>query len=136
MKKCVFCDIVKRKIPSNIVYEDNLVIAILDINSVSVGHTLIMPKRHFENIYDIPEEELKRITQVLKKILLHYRKRLNINECNILNASGKNAQQTIFHFHIHLVPRKEGDGLNLWDDTNKKAKLDLEDLTEKIGKLK
>jgi len=114
MKNCVFCKIINKEIKSNIVYEDESIIAFLDINPVSEKHTLIVPKKHYENIYDIPEELLSKLTKVAKKLAIEYKQKYNITNLNLLNANGKNAQQSVFHYHLHLVPRKEKDGLNLW----------------------
>lgn len=133
---CIFCKIANGEVEGNKIYEDDLVYATLDINPASKGHTLIIPKKHFENIYDIPEEELNRIILVAKKITLHYQKKLDIEDVNLLHASGKNAQQSVFHFHLHLVPRKEGDGLNLWFEGKNKSETNIKELLEKIGEIK
>jgi histidine triad (HIT) family protein len=134
MENCIFCKIVKGEIPASKVYEDKEVLAFLDINPISEGHTLVIPKKHYENIYDLPLNELNKITEVIKKIVKKYKDKLNINELNILNSNGKNAQQDVPHFHIHLVPRKQSDGLNLWND-KKNIKYDFQSLLNKIGKI-
>ena len=131
-EKCVFCRIVKGIEPSWTVYEDDLVKAFFDINPVSEGHTLIVPKKHYETIYTIPEKELKRIIVVAKKIAEIYKKALQVNAVNILHASGKEAQQSVFHFHIHLVPRRENDGLNLWYEQKQTTKTELDKTLQKI----
>ncbi|MFA5333950.1 MAG: HIT family protein [Candidatus Nanoarchaeia archaeon] len=114
MSECIFCKITNKEIKSNIVFEDDLVVAFLDSNPVSKNHTLIVPKKHYENLFDIPNKELERIIVVAKELALKYKKKLRVNDVNLLNASGKNAQQSVFHFHLHLVPRFEKDGLTLW----------------------
>lgn len=86
--------------------------AFLDKNPVTEHHTLIIPKKHYVNLYDIPENELEQLLVVAKKITLQYQTDYEIQGVNVLHASGAEAQQSIFHFHLHLVPRKSGDGLD------------------------
>ncbi|MDD2678406.1 MAG: HIT domain-containing protein [Candidatus Nanoarchaeia archaeon] len=114
MDGCVFCKIAQKKIKSDILYEDDFVLAFLDNNPVSKNHALIIPKSHYENIFDVPKEELMNVVFVAKELALKYKKDWGVSDVNLLNASGKNAQQSVFHFHFHLVPRHENDGLNLW----------------------
>ena len=114
MDDCVFCKIVKGELDSEKVYEDDLVLAFLDIKKVSEEHTLIIPKKHYENIYDIPDKELQRIILITKKLAKKYKQEKGINQINLLNSNGKEAQQSVFHFHMHLVPRQKNDKLNLW----------------------
>lgn len=129
---CVFCRIVRGMEPSWTVYEDDLVKAFLDINPASEGHTLIIPKKHYETIYTIPDEELGRIMVVAKKIAKVYRKALQVNAVNVLHASGREAQQDVPHFHIHLVPRRRGDGLNLWYEGKQMVKAEFDETLRKI----
>jgi len=135
-ENCAFCKIVNGEIKSYVVYEDKDIIAFLDINPASEGHALIATKKHYENIYDIPEGELKKIIAVAKKLALDYREKLGVKEVNLMHASGINAQQSVPHFHIHLVPRKENDGLNLWYKTDNKSKSNFEELLNKIKGVK
>jgi len=118
--------------PSWTVYEDELVMAFLDINPASIGHTLIIPKKHYENIYDISEKELKRVIVIAKRLAEVYREALGASGVNILHASGRDAQQDVFHFHIHLVPRYKNDELNLWYRTQPIRKAELSQITQKI----
>jgi len=129
---CKFCRIVKGLEPSWTVYEDELVMAFLDINPASRGHTLIIPKKHYENIYDISEKELKRVIVIAKRLAGVYREALGASGVNILHASGRDAQQDVFHFHIHLVPRYKNDELNLWYRTQPISKAELSQITQKI----
>jgi len=131
-KECVFCRIVKGIEPSWTVYEDNMVMAFLDINPASEGHTLIIPRKHYETIYTIPDRELKRIVVIAKKLAEIYRKALGANAVNILHASGREAQQDVFHFHIHLVPRRENDGLDLWYKSKQRTRAELDKTLRKI----
>jgi len=114
MNECVFCKIISGEIPANIVYENGKVLAFLDINPINRGHTLIAPKKHYEAIYDITEDYLKEVAVAAKKISRAIKRGLRAEGINILHASGEAAQQSVFHFHIHLVPRYKDDGLNAW----------------------
>jgi len=134
MISCVFCKIVKGEAESWTVYEDELVKAFFDTNPTSEGHTLVIPKKHYENIYEIPENVLEKIIIVAKKLAIIYKKALNVKAVNILHASGKEAQQDIFHFHIHLVPRYENDKLNLWYQSQPEVIANFNKILEKIKK--
>ncbi len=125
--ECIFCDIAAHKVASKIVYEDNDVMAFLDINPVSAGHTLIIPKKHYENVFDVDEKTLEKIAVTAKRLSIVYKKALNINGVNLLNASGKEAQQDVFHFHLHLIPRRKDDGLNIRFHHESNAKSSLND---------
>lgn len=113
MPDCIFCKIINKETPSKIIYENDLVIAILDAFPSSLGHTLIIPKKHFVNIYDVEEEYLVEIIKVAKKLSLAYKEVWGIDNLQLIHNAGKDAQQKVFHFHLHLIPRKAGDGINL-----------------------
>lgn len=110
---CIFCKIVRGEAESWKVYEDESVYAFLDINPASEYHTLVIPKAHYENIFDIPEGELLKVMAVVKKLAVLYRDRLDIHNVQIINSSGAEAQQDVFHLHFHIVPRRKGDGQNV-----------------------
>jgi histidine triad (HIT) family protein len=110
--ECVFCEIIRGNSPSTKVYEDEHVLAFLDKNPVTQNHTLIVPKKHYADLYDIPENELKSLLVAAKRITLQYKVEYGFNGANILHASGADAQQSVMHFHLHLVPRRQGDGLD------------------------
>src|SRR3989344_2268210 len=114
MAKCTFCQIVNNKMDSFKIYEDKNTACLLDRNPISKGHSLIIPKKHFRNIFDIDKEDLKQTIIVVKKISNQLKEKLNAKGVNILHASGKVAQQSIFHFHIHLIPRYKNDKLDTW----------------------
>ena len=109
MKDCIFCKIVRGEAESWKVYEDDGTYAFLDINPVNEYHTLIIPKNHYENIFDTPEEEVKKIISTVKKITSLYNTKLGISNVQIVNSSGVEAQQDVFHVHFHVVPRRIGD---------------------------
>jgi len=133
MENCIFCKIVKGEIPSKKIYENERVLAFLDINPISKGHFLIIPKKHFENIYEIEDTYLKEIIDIIKIIAKSLKKSLNATGVNILHASGKDAQQSVFHFHIHVVPRYKNDGLDTWPKSDYKE-LNLDEIKNKIAK--
>jgi len=131
MEDCIFCKIVKGEIPSYKIYEDDLVFAFLDINPTSLGHTLIVPKKHNKDIFDIEEEYLKRIILVSKKIAQRMKEVIDCDGVNIFNNSGSSAGQIIFHCHFHIIPRKTGDNVDF-----KSIKVSNEELEEIASKLK
>ncbi|MFA5755435.1 MAG: HIT family protein [Candidatus Paceibacterota bacterium] len=131
MEDCIFCKIVKGEIPSYKIYEDDLVFAFLDINPTSLGHTLIVPKKHNKDIFDIEEEYLKRIILVSKKIAQRMKEVIDCDGVNIFNNSGSSAGQIIFHCHFHVIPRKTGDNVDF-----KSIKVSNEELEEIASKLK
>ena len=122
MKECVFCKIVCKEINSSIIYETQNVVCLLDIHPIAKGHCLIIPKGHYVNIFEIPEEDLDNIIRAAKKISKIVKTELGATGINILHASGKDAQQSVSHFHIHLVPRYKNDGLNAWPSSDYKEK--------------
>ena len=134
MEDCIFCKIIKGEAKSWKVYEDDLVTAFFDINVASEGHTLIVPKKHYENIYDIPERELCELMKVTKKLAVKYKDKLKINNVQILHSSGKEAQQDVFHFHLHLVPRHKGDDLDLSYKSHSELNKNFDKLLEKLKK--
>lgn len=110
---CIFCKIVRGEAKSWKVYEDEHAYAFLDIHPVSEYHTLVVPKNHFENIFDVPEAELLHVMRALKQVVALYHQRLGLRNVQIVNSSGAEAQQDVFHLHFHIVPRQRGDGQNV-----------------------
>jgi len=108
-KDCLFCKIVKGEIPSKKVYEDENVIAFLDINPASKGHTLVVPKKHCLNIFDIDEEVLKNVITAVKKVATMIKEKLSADGINILQNNGQRAGQIVEHFHFHIIPRYKDD---------------------------
>ena len=113
MKKddCIFCKIADGKSPCYKIFENDFVIAFLDISKDFYGHTLVVPKEHFENVFDCEEKYLFEVAKAVKRIANHY-KSLGFDGVNILNASGKCAEQSVFHLHFHIIPRKDADGIH------------------------
>ncbi len=131
VKGCIFCKIAKGKMPCYKVYEDKKFIAFLDINPVVKGHTLVIPKKHYENIFDCKDKVLEKMIKVIQKIAINYKEKLGCTGVNILNASGQSAEQSVYHIHFHIVPRFDEDGYKTWPNTGYQ-KEDLESLTNKL----
>lgn len=111
MSDCIFCKIVKGEIPSAKVFENEHVVAFLDISQVTKGHTLVIPKIHKENVYELTPEIAQNIFKVVPKIANALKATYNPIGLNLVNNNGEKAGQSVFHFHMHLIPRYgEGDG--------------------------
>jgi histidine triad (HIT) family protein len=109
---CIFCKIVAGEIPSYKIYEDDNVLAFLDITQGTKGHTLVIPKKHIKNIYDLDEETIFNVFKVVPKISNALKKAFSPIGLNIVNNNDK-PLQSVFHFHIHIIPRYENDGMKL-----------------------
>ena len=131
MNDCIFCKIIRGEIPSYKIYEDEYVYAFLDISCDSVGHTLVIPKKHCVNVLDCSSDDLQAVTAAVQKISRHYVANCGYTGVNVLNASGKSAQQSVFHLHFHIIPRKEGDGLNTWG-LNDRFDMNLAEICERL----
>ena len=107
--------------------------AFLTIRPISEGHTLVIPKKHFETIFDIPQEELSHLMDVTKKLCLHYREKLGVDSVNLVIANGKATFQEIMHFHLHIVPRKQNDGIAFWLRQDEKSDSYLERVRQKFA---
>ena len=133
MDNCIFCKIIKKEIPSNIVYEDNKFLAFLDIAKATNGHTILIPKKHSKNILECDDELLKEMIVIAKNIANKYIERLYAKGCNILTNCNEVAGQTCFHFHIHIIPRyNELDGFEPVFKNNKNKELTPQEILEKL----
>ncbi|MCP4321322.1 MAG: HIT domain-containing protein [Alteromonadales bacterium] len=111
---CVFCNIIEGTIPSKIVFENNDCLAIVPIKPESNGHLLVIPKVHAIELDDISDECLSQLTIFTKSVCNKIKLKYGASGFNLLHASGKSAQQSVDHFHIHVIPRFENDGINTW----------------------
>ena len=109
MAPCVFCDIIGGRSPASVVYEDPDVMALLDIHPVQKGHVLVIPKRHFVDIWDIPADVLASVVSVTKLVSERMRDVLDTEGVNTFSANGKPAGQEIYHFHMHVIPLGKGE---------------------------
>ena len=116
---CIFCEIIKGNKPNYTVYEDDKCLAFLDISQATIGHTLVVPKKHFANIFELDEETAKHIFNVVRIVANQISKALNVKDVNILNNNGKLAYQSVDHFHIHIIPRYEDDAFSIHFSENK-----------------
>ena len=114
MCDCVFCKIVSGEIPCLKVYEDEAALAFMDIAKDVDGHILVVPKKHCGSILDCDTETLNAVAQAVQKVSKHLTSACGYEGVNLLNASGACAGQSVPHFHIHIIPRKPGDGLDAW----------------------
>jgi histidine triad (HIT) family protein len=114
MTDCVFCEIVAGQAPALIVDEDEGTLSFLSIRPGAYGHTLIVPKAHYADLFDVPVETAGQLAQTAKRLALRYREKIGATGCNLLHASGAAGQQSVFHIHLHLLPRFSGDGIDAW----------------------
>ena len=132
-KDCVFCRIVAKEIPATVVYEDDATLAFMDIGQVNPGHVLVAAKTHAENIYALEDSTAAALFAAAAKVARAVRDAFMPAGLTVYQANGKAAGQTVFHFHLHLVPRHDGDGMALaWPVKNPPR----EKLDEYAGKIR
>ena len=107
---CIFCRIANGEIPSKTLYEDERFRVILDLGPATRGHALILPKEHFANLYELPEETAGEVMKLAKKMMATITERLGCEGFNLVQNNGDLAGQTVFHFHMHMIPRYRADG--------------------------
>lgn len=134
MSDCVFCKIIKREITADKIYEDDKFFAFLDINPNNYGHSLIIPKNHYENIYIIPDEILCDIGPIVKKIAVAVKKGVNADGINIIMNNDSGAGQIVHHAHFHIIPRFADDGLRHWPGKPYPNKEEAAGIAKKIKK--
>lgn len=111
--ECIFCKIANGEIPSATLYEDEDFRAILDLNPAALGHTLIIPKKHAANLFELPDETAAKAFVLAKKIGKKLADGLHSDGLNVVQNNGEAAGQTVFHFHMHLIPRYSDDTVNV-----------------------
>lgn len=131
--QCIFCKIANGEIPGATIYEDEDFMVILDLNPASRGHALILPKQHYANIYELDDETASKVFIVAKKLAARMTEVLGCDGFNVLQNNGPVAGQTVFHFHVHLIPRYEGDSVGL---TWKPGEISAEELDHLAMKLR
>ena len=128
---CIFCEIVAGNIPGKKVYEDDDVLAILDISQTTKGHTLVMPKKHYENFLEMPENEFGKLMETVQKASRKVVNNLNAKGCNILINTNEVAGQSVMHTHVHIIPRyDENDSIKVQFTENK---FDLDEILSQIN---
>lgn len=130
---CIFCKIINNEIPSYKVYEDDEVLAILDISQITDGHTLVMPKKHYKNLLDASDEDINKCMSVVKKLSKDYESKLNALGFNILSNVNEVSGQSVDHLHFHIVPRySKEDAINL--NFVRNTEFDLKEIYNRIIK--
>ncbi|MDR2699402.1 MAG: HIT family protein [Nitrososphaerota archaeon] len=115
-ENCIFCQIVQKQAPSSIVYEDDYVMAFLDIKPVNEGHTLVISKAHYEGIFDIPSELLGKVHKVIKTVANAVKQTVNADGISIVQQNGKAANQEVFHIHVHVIPKYAGQKMKAFNE--------------------
>ena len=131
MNDCIFCKILKGELPCMKIYEDERTMAFLDIAKDVDGHILVIPKKHVTNILDADSETLSHVMNTVKKIGVHLTENCGYEGMNILNANNECSGQTVFHLHIHIIPRKRGDNVAGFPKFAG-AEIPLEDMCERL----
>lgn len=131
MTDCIFCKIIKGELPATKLYEDEKALAFLDIYPVNIGHALVIPKEHFENILETPEDVIAHMMKIVKKVS-HGIEKLGCDGINITMNNKSAAGQVVFHSHIHVIPRYEGDGFGMWHGKRGYAEGEKEEVAKKI----
>lgn len=129
---CIFCKILTGEIPAIKIYEDEYTLGFLDIRPTQPGHTLVISKDHFENIYTLPPETLCRMMMTVQKIGLAIREATNADGINVIMNNEPAAGQVVFHAHIHIIPRHNDDGLRHWDHKAYTNTEERDSIAEKI----
>ncbi len=134
MKKedCIFCKIANGEIPSKTLYEDEQFRVILDLGPATKGHALILPKDHFANLYELPDETAAKVMQLAKKMATQMTEKLGCDGFNLVQNNGETAGQTVFHFHLHLIPRYENDGQEIGWTPGSPSQEELEAIKNEI----
>ena len=136
---CPFCSIASGEAPASIVYEDATVLAFMDLNPANVGHILVVPKEHLENIYEAPEDVLADLFSVVKRVSAAVKKTVGAEGISILQLNGRAAGQSVMHFHVHVIPRFRGDPISTaigamieHQGFEKPERRDLDEIAKKI----
>jgi len=130
---CLFCKIIRKEIPANIVYEDNSTIAILDIHPVNIGHTLVIPKKHIENIYIFDEQDTQNVFTAVQKVSKAIKSGISADGINLIMNNERPSGQLVFHAHVHVIPRHNGDGLAQWKEGRGYKEGEAEEVVGKIS---
>lgn len=134
MEDCIFCKIVKGEISADKVYEDENFLAFLDITPVNPGHILLIPKNHYQNIYEIPDKTMMVVGPVIKKLSLAVKRGVDAEGVNLGMNNEQAAGQLVMHAHFHIMPRFFNDGHMLWHGTQYTSPEEAKQAAEKIRK--
>lgn len=131
-ENCIFCKIANGEIPSATLYEDDDFRVILDLGPASKGHALILPKEHYPNLYELPDEVAEKVIKLAKKMVTRMTKALGCDGFNVVQNNGTAAGQTVFHFHMHLIPRYENDNAGFGWNIGELSDADKEEILAKM----
>jgi histidine triad (HIT) family protein len=131
-ESCIFCKIVGKQAPSSIIYEDEAVMVFLDIRPLNMGHTIVIPKAHYIDIFDIPQTLLSQVYKIAKQVSFPIKKATAADGISIIQQNGKAAGQDIFHIHVHVVPRFEGQKLPPFHELKEVERAKLDEMAKKI----
>jgi histidine triad (HIT) family protein len=112
-EECIFCKVLLGEIPGERIHEDDHAIAVMDINPWTRGHAVVFPRKHAADLFDIEDEQLEHVAVAAKRVAEKMRATLDCDGVNLLQSNGRAAWQTIFHLHVHVIPRYDGDPLEL-----------------------
>ena len=113
MENCIFCKIIAGDIPGHVLYEDDHVLVFLDISQTTKGHTLVIPKLHRVDVFEMKPHEMEKIFSIVPKIATILKEAFGCTGLNVVNNNGESAGQTVFHYHVHLIPRYGNDGFGI-----------------------
>lgn len=129
---CIFCKIANGEIPSKTLYEDDNFRVILDLGPATKGHALILPKEHYANLYELPEETAGEVMKLAKRMADIMKERLGCEGLNLVQNNGDLAGQTVFHFHMHMIPRYQADGQKIGWKPGELTQEELEEIKNTI----
>jgi len=132
MADCIFCKLAARQIPASVVFEDEYTLAFMDLGQVNPGHVLVAVKSHAENLYELDDARAAAVFRSAARVARAIRAAFAPQGLSVYQANGKAAGQTVFHFHLHLVPRHDADGMNLTWPAKNPPRERLEEAAEKI----
>lgn len=134
MKKdnCIFCKIANGEIPSKTLYEDEEFRIILDLGPATRGHALILPKNHYANLFELPEEKAGEVMRLAKRMVMKMKEKLGCEGFNLVQNNGDLAGQTVFHFHMHLIPRYRADGQTIGWKPQEVSEEELDEVKNQI----
>ena len=132
MENCIFCKIAKGEANAWKIYEDEYTFAFLDIHPATEYHTLVIPKRHYVNVLDIPADVFSHVMETVKKVVNLYKEKLGLQNLQIIHNAGREGQQDVFHLHVHIVPRSAGDGQNVRWTTHPEWQGRFDDMLKKL----
>jgi histidine triad (HIT) family protein len=131
-RECIFCAIVESRAPADVVFEDEETLAFMDINPANPGHTLVIPKRHVCDIYELDEEMAAEVMKATVRVARAIKKALQPDGMNLVQSNERAASQEIFHLHMHVIPRWYGDGLRLARSSEVRRTMSIEEAAAKI----